>query len=260
MGLLILVLVLAVVAAGCSSSSENAQPTANPEKLAALNVTVEKATQVADLQGAYAKAGAAVKAASFLPPPTLDKSTVDGFVTTVDAYSAGLADLKSAFAHYRAYLDNSSSEYQQALSNESAAATKLASAADLKKTLGLVGDWLAGYDTWKPANDSATSKLSDMSYLASLTDPYHQMKPEEGVRFFNGARPVFVTYLNESAALLGKTDALLAALDNCTAKDSLVKFKGDVQSVNALVKTDYNLMVDTFNQKTNGYYGMQTGL
>jgi hypothetical protein len=260
MGLLILVLVLAVVASGCSSSSENAQPTANPEKQAALNATLEKATQVADQQGAYAKVEAAVKAASFLPPPALNKSTVDGFVTTVDAYSAGLADFKSAFAHYRAYLDNSSSEYQQALSNESGADTKMASAADLKKTLGLVGDWLVGYETWKPANDSATSKISDMNYMASLTDPYHQMSPEEGVRFFNGARPVFVMYLNESANMLVRTDALISALGNSTAKDSLVKLKGDVQSMNDWVKTSYNIMVDTFNQKTAGHYGTQTGL
>jgi hypothetical protein len=257
---LILILVLAVVAAGCSSGSQNAQPTVSPEKQAALNATLEKSAQVEDLQVAYSKADADVKAASFLPPPTLNRSTVAGYLTGVDAYSAGLADLKSAFAHYRTYLGNDSSEYQQAMNNESAADTKLAGAADLKGMLALANDWLAGYDTWKPANDSATSKINDMNYMASLTDPYHQMTPADGVRFFNGARPVFVTYLNESAAMANKTDALLAVLGNCTAKDSLVKFKADMQSVNDWVTTNYNAMVATFNDKAGKTYGMQTGL
>ncbi|HEY3273445.1 MAG TPA: hypothetical protein VGJ92_06770 [Methanocella sp.] len=255
-----LVLVLAVVAAGCSSSSQNAQPTVSLEKQAALNATLDKAAQVADLQGAYLNADAGVKAASFLPPPTLNSSMVDGFSTGVDAYSAGLAGLKAAFAHYRMYLDNGSSEYQQAISNESAADEKLADAADLKRTLGLAGDWLAEYATWKPANDSATPKIGDMDYLASLTDPYHQATPADGVRFFNGARPVFVTYLNESATMLGKTDALIAALGNSTAKDSLAKFKADVESMNSRVKTNYNAMVATFNDKAGKTYGMQAGL
>jgi hypothetical protein len=259
-GVLLLMLVMAVIAAGCSSSSPSAQPTANPEMQAALNATLVKVTQVADLQGAFSEADAAVKAASFVATPTLNKSVVDSHIAGITAYSAGLSDLKSAFAHYRTYLDNTSSEYRQAIDNESAADIKLATIAGLKGKLELVNEWLTEYDAWKPANDSATAKINDMNYLASLTDPYHQMTPADGVRFFNEARPVFVTYLNESAAILGKTDALIAALDNSTAKDSLVKFKADVQSRNDWVKTNYNLMVDTFNQKTGGHYGTQTGL
>jgi hypothetical protein len=259
-GILLLMLIMAVIAAGCSSSSQNAQPTANPEKQAALNATLAKATQVTDLQGAYANADAAVKAASFLPPPTLNKSQVDGYIASVDAYTAGLTDLKSAFAHYRTCLDNGSSEYLQATDNETAAATKLAGAANLKGTLGLVNDWLARFDAWNPVNDSATAKIANMNYMASLTDPYHQMTPAEGVRFFNEARPAFATYLNESATMLGKTDALIAALGNSTAKDSLMKFKAGVQFMNDWVKTNYNQMVDTYNQKAGSYYGMQTRL
>lgn len=261
MGLLLLVLALAVIVAGCSSSSGvDAQPTANPEKQAALNTTLEKAALVDDLQGACVEIDSAIQAASFLPPPTLNKSVVDGYVASVDAYMTALADYKSASARYRTFLDNGSADYRQALDNETAADTKLTDAGNLKKEPGLVNDWLGAYDTWKPINDTAGERIKEMLYLASLTDPYHQSSPAEGIRFFNEARPQFIAYLNESGNMINRTDALIAVLNNSTAKDSLLQFKGDVQSMNGWVRTNFNQMVATFNDLAGKKYGMQAGL
>ncbi|OPY26963.1 MAG: hypothetical protein A4E28_02237 [Methanocella sp. PtaU1.Bin125] len=256
-GLIILVLVAAVLAAGCTSGPAGAPATPGPEKQAALNATLEKAALVSSLESAYAKIGSDIAAASFTPPPQLNKSMVEADIATVDSYMAALADYRTASAGYRAFLDNGSAEYRQAADNETGAETKRQEAAGLKQDLGLVSDWLAEYDIWKPVNDTAGERIKEMLYFATLTDPYHQSSPAEGIRFFDQARPQFIAYLNESAVMIDRTDALIGALDNSTARNSLVRFKADIESTNGWVKTNYNLMVDAFNDKTKGHFGVQ---
>jgi hypothetical protein len=251
---------MAVVAAGCSSSSQNSQPTVSAEQQAALNATLEKAAQMADLEGDYSSVEATLKTASFLPPPTLNKSAVNGGVAIINIYKAYLGDFKSASTHYRTFLANDSSEYRQALDNESAADTKLKGAADLKKALTGVNNWLAEYGIWNPINDSAGQKIKDMYLFASITDPTRQMSPADGVLWFNEARPIFVSYLNESTVMINSTDSLLGLLANGSARDSLDQFKNNVQAQNDWVKTNYNQMVDTFNQMVNKKYGTQSRL
>jgi hypothetical protein len=261
----VIILMVGVVAlvAGCSSSSGNGQPqpTASPAMLAARNATLEKAAAADSLQEACLKIEAGLEAANFTPPPpALNKSAVDADIAAVDAYIVALNDHKSASANYRAFLDANGTEYRAAMESESALEAKLAAAGALKGTLGLVNGWLAGYDAWKPANDTAGERIKEMQYFASLTDPYHQASPADGIRFFNQARAQFATYLNESTAMIAKTDALVAAMDNCTAKDSLVRFRDDTQAMNEWVRASYNSMVDAFNEKAGGRYGMQARL
>jgi len=256
-GFVLLVLVLAVIAAGCSSGTANVEPTESPEMLAARNSTMENAAIVNSLEGAYAKVGSDIAAASFTPPPQLNKAAVDADIATVDSYSAALADYRTASARYRSFLDNGSAEYRQATDNETAAEAKLQGVADLKKELGLINDWLAEYAIWGPVNDTAGQRAKEMLMLASINDPHSQLKPQDGVSFFNQARPQFITYLNESARMVNQTDALIGAMDNSTARSSLVQFGNDVESMNDWVRTNYNVMVDMFNSQTNGRFGTQ---
>ncbi|MCD1295305.1 hypothetical protein CUJ83_09865 [Methanocella sp. CWC-04] len=254
-GYIIFLITLAVIAAGCSSTSQT-EPAVSAEQKAAYDDLINKTNALTGPNEKFSRIDSEIKNANFLPPPSLNNAMVDDYTTDVNAYISALEDFKLASQQYKTYLDSNGSEYAGVMDNESAVETQLKNAGDLKEQLELIGDWLDVYDAWNQTNVSVTEKINEMSYFASFNDPYSKFTPQDGIDFFNSARPVIIEYLTESGNLINETDTLISVMDEGNAKSTLIQLKSEVTSENDWLRTNYNEMVGIFNSLAGAKYGM----
>lgn len=256
-GFLLIVIMVFVIMAGCTSSTGSKQlsPTPDPAQLAAMDKMTGQAGNITGVQGRLDTIITEVNNASFRQPPSLNQTVVNNYQSDVDGCIMALNDYKAANNGYKIFLEPNGSEYTQVEDNGTAGQVLLNNATRLEKELKLVGVWLNQYDVWMSANDSAQKKVDEMNYFASLTDPLHQATPDDGVRYFNSAGPAFTLYFKEGEQLTRDTDNLTAVMEPGKARDSLIESKKNILTYNDWLKSQYNLMVSQFNSITKGRFG-----
>jgi hypothetical protein len=239
-----LVLIVIIVLSVCGCSGLGTIVT-SPEKQKAYDDLQEKLARVNYCNETYAKLSEQADTVD-VSTTTEAKTLIDNAIFAADNYITACDDALYASRVYRSYLDTRSSEYQHYVDLEALISENSQETQKEKKALGTCKEALNELDIW-------LNKLSD------LTDKFEEAEslttPDQLYKWFISTRPVLDGYLTESDILIALIDNATALADPGKARESLVDSRNKVVTANSQLKSQYNVLVEAYNNAYGSMYG-----
>jgi hypothetical protein len=240
-GLIFIVLIVLSVC-GCSGLGT---VVTSPEKQKAYDDLQEKTARVDFCNESYVKLWEQAKTIDV--SSTIEaKTLIDNGIFSADNYISACEDAQYASQVYRSYLDTHSSEYQHYVDLESLISQNIVKAQEDKKAFSACKELLNELDVWLNDVDSLADKYNEAETLTTADQWY---------RWFISTRPVLDGYLTESDILVASIDNATALTDLGSTKESIVEVRNQVIKTNSELKSQYNVMVDAYNNAYGSVYG-----